>query len=247
MRWENVGVNMDVVSLSTGVGHGLPNAVAPVPSDERLTSGSKAKQQENTSSAAYEITLSDEAKELLARMEGSVQQVGDVRFEDLLPVEQSRIRDLEKQLTEIFGEPAHKKLNTDEKEQIAALRQRMSDVLGFAPTAVDPMHHNLVQRLEEEAERMLADPQKIMTENEERQLAVVFSHLESLQGVSAVSYQVPPELDEHIGALQGQVDQISGAADVKVPGAGEMQQVTKIFDDLAGIYDGAFRRMMKVN
>ncbi|KLN62467.1 hypothetical protein WH96_02925 [Kiloniella spongiae] len=238
---------MDVVSLSTGVGHGLPNAVAPVPSDERLTSGNKAKKEESPSSAAYEITLSDEAKELLARMEGSVHQVGDVRFEDLLPAEQNRIRDLERQLTEIFGEPSHKKLSTDEKEQLTALRRRMSDVLGFAPKSVDPMHHNLVQRLEEEAGRMLADPQKIMTENEERQLAVVFSHLESLQGVSAVSYQVPTELADHIDALQGQVDQISGVADIKMPSASDMKQATQIFQDLVGIYDGAFKRMMKVN
>ncbi|WP_157845898.1 hypothetical protein [Kiloniella litopenaei] len=242
-----MSVNLDVVSLSTGVGHGLPNAVAPVPSDERLSSDNKAKREENASSAAYEITLSDEAKELLARMEGSVRQVGDVRFEDLLPAEQSRIRDLERQLTEIFGEPVSKKLNAEEKEQISVLRQRMSDVLGFSPSAVDPMHHNLVQRLEEEADRMLADPQKIMTENEERQLAVIFSHLESLQGVSAVSYQVPPELVDHIDALQGQVDQITGVTDIKLPGASDMKQATQIFQDLAGIYDGAFKRMMKVN
>ncbi|WP_299375178.1 hypothetical protein [uncultured Kiloniella sp.] len=242
-----MSVNLDVVSLSTGVGHGLPSPVAPVPSEERVTSGNKAKQEENSSSAAYEITLSDEAKELLARMEGSVRQVGDVRFEDLSAAEQSRIRDLEKQLSEIFGQQPSKKLSPDEKEQITVLRQRIGDVLGFAPTSVDPMHHNLVQRLEDEADRMLSNPQKVMSETEERQLAVVFSHLESLQGVSSVSYQVPPELSEHVNALQGQIDQISGVADIQMPGTSDMKQATQIFQDLAGIYDGAFKRIMKVN
>ncbi|WP_419902867.1 hypothetical protein [Kiloniella sp.] len=242
-----MSVSLDVVSLSTGSGYGLPNSIAPVPGDEVAAPKKKVEKEVVQSSAAYEITLSEEAKTLIARMEGTVRQLSDVRFEDLSPEEQNRIRGLEKQLNEIFGYTPNKTLNTSEREQISALYTRMDDVLGFQPKSIDPMHHHLAQRLEEEADRLLSDPKKIHSETEERQLAVIFSHLESLQGVSAVSYQIPDELKGHIDSLQNEIDQISGAADVKVPGPNDMKQATQIFQDLAGIYDGAFRRMMKLN
>jgi len=242
-----VSVNLDVVSLSTGSGYGLPSSVAPVPADETPISLKQGGKEANGTSAAYEITLSDEAKKLIARLEGTVQQVSDVRFQDLSPEEQNRIRGLEKQLDEIFGYSPDKTLSKAEKEQVAALYARMDDVLGFQPKSIDPMHHHLAQRLEEEADRLLSDPKKIYSETEERQLAVIFSHLESLQGVSAVSYQIPRELGPHIDGLQGEIDKISGAAEVTIPGPSDMKQATQIFQDLAGIYDGAFKRMMKIN
>lgn len=242
-----MSVGLDVVSLSTGSGYGLPNTVAPVPAEELATQQKSIAKEKNPPSAAYQITLSDEAKALIARLEGTVQQASDVRFQDLSPEEQTHIRSLEKKLEEIFGSSPNKKLSADEKEKIAVLYSRMDDVLGYEPKAIEPMHQHLARRLEEEADRLLADPKRVLNETEERQLAVIFSHLESLQGVSAVSYQVPAELKGHIDSLQTEVDQISGAASVKVPGAADMNQVTQIFQDLAGIYDGAFRRMMKLN
>ncbi|MEH6629813.1 MAG: hypothetical protein V7776_03245 [Halopseudomonas aestusnigri] len=242
-----MSVSLDVVSLSTGSGYGLPNSVVPIPTDEVAAPRKSIAKENIQTSAAYEITLSEEAKALIARMEGTVRQASDVRFQDLSPEEQNRIRVLEKKLGEIFGGPPNKTLNTAEKEQVAVLYARMDDVLGFQPKPIDPMHHHLAQRLEEEADRLLSDPKKIPSETEERQLAVIFSHLESLQGVSFVSYQVPDVLKGHIDSLQSEVDQISGASDVKIPGTSDMTQATQIFQDLAGIYDGAFRRMMKLN
>ncbi|MFD2204525.1 hypothetical protein [Kiloniella antarctica] len=242
-----MSLSLDTVSLSTGSGYGLPNTVAPVPAEDMAGQQKRVAKEGNQTSAAYEITLSEEAKALIARMEGTVRQASDVRFQDLSPEEQGRIRGLEKQLDEIFGYAPNKILNKEEKEQIAVLYSRMDDVLGYQPKTIDPMHHHLARRLEEEADRLLSDPKKLLNETEERQLAVIFSHLESLQGVSSVSYQVPGELKGHIAGLQTEVDQISGAADVKTPSANDMKQATQIFQDLAGIYDGAFRRMMKIN
>ena len=247
MRWADVSLNLDVVSLSSGSGYGLPNSIARVPESDQLLAPKKDAKENTRLSAAYEITLSKEAQELIARMEGSIRQVSDVRFEDLSSEEQNQVRNLEKQLTEIFGSPPSKTLRPAEKEQVAALYQRMDSVLGFEPKAINPMHHNLSRRLEDEADRLLADPKKVLTETEERQLAVIYSHLENLQGVSAVSYQIHPELIEHIDGLQREIDQISGVDKVTIPNSVDMTQATQVFQDLAGIYDGAFRRMMKLN
>ncbi|WP_020590814.1 hypothetical protein [Kiloniella laminariae] len=247
-----MSVNLDVVSLSSVSGYGSQGLGAPVPTPDTSVSGqtnkaAEDKGKEDRFSSAFKITLSEEAKALIARMEGAVRQPGDVRFEDLSAEEQSRVRSLEQQLSQIYGTLPNRKLDEEQKAAVGEIHVELNELLGFRPKVIDPSHHTLVQRLEQEADRLLSDPAKLLSETEERQLAVIYSHLESLQGVSSVSYQTPEHLSEEVASLQSRLDQIYGISEIKLPNSDEMKQATQIFKDLAGIYDGAFKRMMKLD